>query len=202
MTSRVIGDRVVKRGIENRTTALRPDSGRRTIALVKLALIRLASRPGWLGLVAAIAAAAPAVAAGDARSAVPGSGAVRADAVFTGLTAQGMAVRLGRLHGAGRAFKYRARLSCSDDSTFTDDPFTDMVRLRRRRFSLSRWTDAGAVHVRLTGVVRGRTARGTIRITERYSEVPDAHGDTPLSADGGILCDSGTVHWRAKLARG
>ena len=52
----------------------------------------------------------------------------------------------------------------------------------------------------LTGVVRGATARGTIRITERYSEVPDSHGDTPLNADGGILCDSGTVGWRAKLA--
>jgi hypothetical protein len=121
--------------------------------------------------------------------------------VFTGLTAQRMPVRLGRPRGTGRIFKYQARLSCSDDSTFTDYPFTDVVRLRAARFSLSRWTDARAVHVRLTGIVRGDSARGTIRITERYSEVPDAHGDTPLNADGRILCDSGAVRWTAKLAR-
>jgi hypothetical protein len=169
---------------------------------VKPALIRLAGRTGWVGLAAAIAATSPAAAAAAGRSAVPRSGALRADEVFTGVTAQGMPVRLGRLRRDGRTFKYQARLSCSDDSTFTDDPFTDVVRPRRRRFSLSRWTDAGAVHVRLTGVVRGRSAHGTIRITERYSEVPNAHGDTPLKADGGILCDSGTVDWKAKLARG
>jgi hypothetical protein len=106
------------------------------------------------------------------------------------------------VNAGSRAFRYQARLACSDDSTFTDAPFTDQVRLRGERFSLSRWTDRGAVHVVLTGVVRGATARGTIRITERYSEVPDSHGDTPLNADGGILCDSGTVGWRAKLAGG
>jgi hypothetical protein len=160
---------------------------------VKPALIRLAGRPGWLGLAAAIAASAPTATAAASRSAAP-----RAGAVFTGVTAQGMAVRLGRLRGTGRAFKYDARLSCSDDSTFTDYPFTDVVRLRAGRFSLRQWTDARAVHVRLTGVVRGTRAQGTIRITERYSEVPDGHGDTPLNADGGILCDSGILRWKAK----
>jgi hypothetical protein len=195
----------VKPVIENRTTAVRPDNRRRSIGLVKPALIKLARRPRWLGVAAAIAATSPsaaAAAAGAGRSGVPRSGAPRAGAVFNGRTAQGMAVRLGRLRGKGRAFKYQARLSCSDDSTFTDDPFTDVVRLSGGRFSLRRSTDAGAVHVRLTGVVQGRRAHGTIRITERYSEVPDAHGDTPLNADGGILCDSGIVHWQAKLARG
>ena len=113
-----------------------------------------------------------------------------------------MAVRLGPLHGRLRAFRYQARLRCSDGSTFTDVPFTDQVRLRGDRFSLSRWTDARAVHVIVTGVVRERRAHGTVRITERYSEVPDAHGDTPLDANGGILCDSRTVGWRAKVAGG
>jgi hypothetical protein len=109
-----------------------------------------------------------------------------------------MAVRLGRLRGRGRSFKYQAGLNCSDDSTVTDYPFTGVVRLHGHRFSLSRWTDAGAVHVRVTGVVRGRSAHGTIGITERYSEVPDAHGDTPLDADGEIFCDSGVVRWKGR----
>lgn len=150
----------------------------------------------WLALGAVIAATAPAAAA-TAVSAPPQAGAV-----FTGRTAQRMAVRLGPLHGKLRTFRYRARLRCSDDSTFTDASFTDQVRLRGGRFSLSRWTDARAVHVTLTGVVSERRAHGTIRITERYSEVPDAHGDTPLDANGGILCDSRTVDWRAKLVGG
>lgn len=124
-----------------------------------------------------------------------------ANAVFVGKTAQAKAVRLGPLRGKVRPFRYQARLSCSDDSTFTDNPFTDLVRLRRGHFSLSRWTDAHAVHVLLNGVISGRNAHGTIRITERYSEVPDAHGDTPLNANGGILCDSGTITWQAKLSR-
>jgi hypothetical protein len=157
----------------------------------------LPSRSGWLGLAVVVAATSPTAAALAARSAAP-----RADAVFTGVTAQGMAVRLGPQRRVGRTFKYQARLRCSDDSNFTDDPFTDIVRLHGRRFSLSRSTDADAVHVRLTGVAGDRTAHGTIRITERYSEVPDAHGDTPLNADGGILCDSGIVQWNAKLAGG
>lgn len=147
----------------------------------------------WLRLAAAIALTAP-TAVAVAASAPPPAGAV-----FTGTTAQRMAVRLGPQHGKLRAFRYQARLRCSDDSTFTDAPFTDLVRLRGGRFSLSRWTDAHAVHVILTGVVRGHSAHGTIRITERYSEVPDAHGDTPLDANGGIFCDSRTVGWRAKL---
>lgn len=88
-------------------------------------------------------------------------------------------------------------MSCSDGSTFTDDAFTDLVRIRRSAFSRSVTSNAGAVHTRVTGSLSGRRAHGTIRITERYSEVPDANGDTPLNADGGILCDSGTVRWSA-----
>ena len=154
----------------------------------------LVSRLRWLAVAGVLSAASPAALATAAHptSPLPGS-------VFRGKTAQQMAVRLGPLQGQVRTFRYQARLRCSDGSTFTDDPFTDLVRLRRGHFSLSRWTDARAVHVALRGVVRGRTARGTIRITERYSEVPDAHGDTPLNADGGILCDSRTGAWRAKL---
>ena len=154
-------------------------------------LARRARRPALLG---AVAASVLAPAAGATPPTV-----TRAGAAFSGVTAQGMAVRLGPRRGTHRSFRYRARLSCSDNSTFTDDPFIDSVRLRAERFSLSRWTDARAVHVVLIGVIRGRSAHGTLRITERYSEVPDSHGDTPLNANGGILCDSGTVPWRARL---
>jgi hypothetical protein len=49
----------------------------------------------------------------------------------------------------------------------------------------------------VTGTLHGRRARGTIRIVERYSESPDSHGDTPLNADGAIVCDSDVVRWSA-----
>ena len=111
---------------------------------MKRALIGLASHRGWLALAAAIVATAisPTAAAEAARSDAPRLNTVPAGAVFAGVTAQRMVVRLGRQRGSGRTFKYQARLNCSDDSMFTDYPFTDLVRLRRQRFFLSRSTDA------------------------------------------------------------
>ena len=53
----------------------------------------------------------------------------------------------------------------------------------------------------VTGTLRGRRAQGTIRIVERYSEVANPDGTTPLAADGGILCDSRTVRWNATARR-
>ena len=89
------------------------------------ALTRVATRIASVALTAAIAASSTAPAALAARGA-----ATTAGAAFAGRTAQGMGVRLGRPHAGSRAFRYQARLSCSDDSTFTDAPFTDQVRVQ------------------------------------------------------------------------
>jgi hypothetical protein len=159
----------------------------------------IASVPARSVALAVAAAATIGVAAGTSLAAPARDAGART--VFHGRTQQGIGVRLGPARGATRAFRYQARMKCSDGSTFTDDAFTDVVRIRRDMFSRSVVSDAGAVHTWVKGTVSGRRAHGTIRITERYSEVPDANGDTPLNADGGILCDSGSVRWSA-MARG
>jgi hypothetical protein len=120
-----------------------------------------------------------------------------ANATYRGRSAQGIAVRLGSTGRDGRAFRYRARMRCSDGSTFLDAYFTDYVRVRRGRFDSRVTTSAGAVKTVVTGTLLGARAHGTIRIVERYSEVPDPNGDTPLAPDGAIVCDSGVVRWRA-----
>ncbi|HEY1592907.1 MAG TPA: hypothetical protein VGF81_14020 [Solirubrobacteraceae bacterium] len=124
---------------------------------------------------------------------------VTASAAYRGRTAQGIAVRLGPAGRDGRAFRYRARMRCSDRSTFLDAYFTDYVRVRRGHFD-SRVRSPGAVKTTVTGRLLGTTARGTIRIVEHYSELPDANGDTPLAPDGAIVCDSGVVRWRASAS--
>ncbi len=122
---------------------------------------------------------------------------VTASAGYRGRSTQGIAVRLGPAGRDGRAFRYRARMRCSDRSTFLDAYFTDYVRVRRGRFASRTSTSGGAVKTTVTGALAGATASGTIRIVERYSELPDANGDTPLAPDGAIVCDSGVVRWRA-----
>ena len=116
---------------------------------------------------------------------------------YRGRTTQRIAVRLGAPGPDGRAFRYRARMRCSDRSTFLDDYFTDYVRVRRGRFSSRVTSSGGAVKTAVTGTLLGASARGTIRIVERYSEIPDAGGNTPLAPGGAIVCDSGFVRWRA-----
>jgi hypothetical protein len=116
---------------------------------------------------------------------------------YRGRTAQRIVVQLGGQHSSVRAFRYRARMRCSDGSSFLDSYFTDYVRVRNGRFSSRVASSRGAVITRVTGVLSGRLAHGTIRIVERYSEIPDANGDTPLAADGAIVCDSRTVRWTA-----
>jgi hypothetical protein len=116
---------------------------------------------------------------------------------YRGRTAQGIAVRLGPAGRDGRAFRYRARMRCSDRSSFLDAYFTDYVQVRQGRFDSRDSSSGGAVKTTVTGKLSGTTASGTIRIVERYSELPDANGDTPLAPDGAIVCDSGVVHWRA-----
>jgi hypothetical protein len=132
--------------------------------------------------------------------AVGAAGALARDApngTYRGRTAQGIAVRLAPAGRDVRAFRYRARMNCSDRSTFLDAYFTDYVRVRQGRFDSRVSSSGGAVKTTVTGRLLGTTARGTIRIVERYSELPDANGDTPLAPDGAIVCDSGLVRWRA-----
>jgi hypothetical protein len=118
---------------------------------------------------------------------------------YRGTTTQGIAVRLAiASKGGARVFRYRAKMTCNDGSTFLDDYFTDDVTVKHNHFSVSYTSNAGAVTTKVTGALSGAHANGTIRIIERFSQVPTSSGDTPLAADGSIVCDSGTVHWTAK----
>jgi hypothetical protein len=124
-----------------------------------------------------------------------------AHATYRGRTAQRIAVQLGPQRSFGRAFRYRARMSCSDGSKFLDSYFTDDVVVRHNRFSTRVSSSGGAVLTKVTGTLKQDSAHGTIRIVERYSEIPTPQGDTPLSADGAIVCDSHTVGWQATAGR-
>ena len=128
------------------------------------------------GLLALAAATSPLIATAAAAS--------RPAGVFQGRTSQGIVVKLGSVHASRRSFRYQARMACSDGSSFLDDPFTDVVAIRRGRFSSRFSSSAGAVLTTVTGTLRGRRAGGTIRIVERYSEIPNPNGTTPLDATG------------------
>ncbi len=116
--------------------------------------------------------------------------------VYSGKTAQGIAIRLAAQRGSARWFRYRATLTCNDGSTFLDDYFSDDVTVRDNHFSVSDTSNAGAISTQVTGSLSGQRASGTIRIIERYSEVA-VNGVTPLAANGAIVCDSHTVKWSA-----
>jgi hypothetical protein len=124
-----------------------------------------------------------------------------AAASFRGRTSQGIAIRLGPHRSYGRAFRYRAWMRCADGTTFLDRYFIDDVSVRRGQFSSRVSSSGGAVLTHVTGTLRGTRAYGTIRIIERYSEIPDPQGNTPLSADGAIVCDSHMVRWHATARR-
>lgn len=116
---------------------------------------------------------------------------------YRGRSAQGIAIGLGPSRSSVRVFRYRARMTCTDGSTFLDDYFTDQVRIVRARFSSRVSSSHGAVLTTVTGTVHGLRAHGTIHIVERYSELADPAGNTPLAADGAIVCDSRLVRWTA-----
>jgi hypothetical protein len=120
---------------------------------------------------------------------------------YHGKSTQGIVVSLAAASRNGaRSFRYRAKMKCNDGSTFLDDYFTDVVTIRHDRFSVSYTSNAGAVTTKVTGTLLAGHATGTIRIVERFSEVKDSNGDTPLAADGAIVCDSGTVRWTARAS--
>ena len=117
--------------------------------------------------------------------------------VYTGKTAQGIPVRLAQAIHNARSFRYRAKLTCNDGSTYLDDFFSDDVTVTHNRFTSSYTSDAGAVSTKVTGTLNGAAATGTVRIIERFSEIA-VNGTTPLAADGAIICDSKSVRWTAK----
>jgi hypothetical protein len=120
--------------------------------------------------------------------------------VFSGKSKQRLAVSLGRLSSDGfRVFRYTAKMTCSDGTMFTDGVIADEVKIRRSgRFS-DRWSDSrGAFRTTVSGRLGGKTASGRLRVTERFSDVPDASGFTPPDPNGAVRCDSGSVRWSAK----
>ncbi len=140
-----------------------------------------------LTLVAGLAAAGTALA----------SATVKPSYVYTGKTTQGIPVRLAKAVKNTRYFRYRAKMTCNDGSTYLDDFFSDDVTVTHNRFSSSYTSDAGAVSTKVTGTLNGAVATGTVRIIERFSEIA-VNGATPLAANGAIICDSKSVKWTAK----
>jgi hypothetical protein len=152
-----------------------------------------------LTLLGVLAAAGTALAASTGKPSRTGRPASTAEPsyVYVGSTAQGIPVRLAAATGNTRWFRYRAKMTCNDGSTYLDDYFSDDVTIRHNRFTDVYSSSAGAVSTRVYGTLSGATARGTIRIIERFSEVA-VNGVTPLAADGSIICDSHAVPWTAK----
>jgi hypothetical protein len=153
------------------------------------------------GALIAVAASGPALArTADVAAKKPARAPASAKAVYTGKTAQGLAVRLSKPFSFGRSVTYQATMKCSDGSTFTDNPFLDDVRIKRGRFSSRFASDRGATVTSVKGTIKGKRASGTISVTERYSSTVNAQGNFPLDPKGAVVCRSGTVKWSAKVA--
>jgi hypothetical protein len=126
------------------------------------------------------------------------SGRSTAGRPLHGKTRQGFSVTLGRPSRGVRSFSYRARLACSDGTSFTEGRFADDVRPRRGAFRLHHTSDRGATRTTVAGTIRGNRAGGTLRILERYGTGLDASGAAPLDPRGPVTCTSGTVRWTAR----
>ena len=131
------------------------------------------------------------------------AGAGGTSATFTGRalhgkTRQGFHVTLGRPSHGVRSFSYRARLDCSDGTSFTEGRFGDDVRPRRGSFRVRHTSDRGATRTTVAGRIRGNHAGGTLRISERYGTGLDPSGAAPLDPHGPVVCTSGTVRWTAR----
>lgn len=162
----------------------------------RLRMRACASGAALCGTLIAVAASCPALAlTADVAATKPAAGA---KAVYTGKTAQGLAVRLSKPLSFGRSFTYQATMKCSDGSTFTDNPFLDDVRISRGRFKSHVASDRGATLTDAKGTIKGGRASGTINVTERYSATVNAQGNFPLDPKGSVVCRSGVVKWSAK----
>jgi hypothetical protein len=126
------------------------------------------------------------------------SGRSTAGRSLHGKTKQGFSVTLGRASRGVRSFSYRARLDCSDGTSFTEGRFADDVRPRRGAFRVRHTSDGGATKTTVAGTIRATRATGTLRIVERYGTVLDASGAAPLDPRGPVTCTSGTVRWTAR----
>ena len=115
-----------------------------------------------------------------------------------GRSGQGLSVTLGRPTRGVRSFGYRARLDCSDGTSFTDGRFADDVRPRHGAFRVGHRSDRGATRTIVAGTIRGNHASGTLRVVERYGTALDATGAAPLDPHGAVVCTSGTVRWTAR----
>lgn len=133
-----------------------------------------------------------------ALTAVPALAAGISGKPYTGKTAQGLRVSLGKPVRGGRWFTYQARMSCNDGSTFTDNPFQDLITLRKGRFHVRFKSDSGATLTDVSGTVKGKRASGTVKITEHYSSTPNAQNNYPLDPHGTVICQSGPVKWTAR----
>jgi hypothetical protein len=126
--------------------------------------------------------------------------ALAAPGRFKGKSKQGLAVSLGFLHRDGtRIFRYQAKMTCSDGTTFTDGVISDQVTIRRSGRFNDAWSDSkGAFSTTISGRIVGNSASGRLRVKERFSDTPDASGFTPTDPKGAVRCDSGSVKWSAK----
>ena len=143
-------------------------------------------------------AAGAAVMVGLSAGAGGASGRSASGRALHGKTRQGLSVTLGRPSRGVRSFSYRARLACSDGTSFTDGRFADDVRPRRGAFRVRHSSDGGATKTTVAGSIRGNHAGGTLKVVERYGTGLNASGAAPLDPRGPVTCTSGTVRWTAR----
>jgi hypothetical protein len=130
-----------------------------------------------------------------ASAATSGSTSGRA---LRGKTRQGFHVTLSRPSRGVRSFSYRARLDCSDGTSFIEGRFADDVRPRRGAFRVRHTSDGGATKTTVVGTIGTRRAAGWLKIVERYATRLDASGAAPLDPRGPVTCTSATVRWTAR----
>jgi hypothetical protein len=149
----------------------------------------------------AIQAAGAAVVASALAVSIPALAAAATAGVtkaYTGKSKQGLPVKLSKPTSGGRRFTYQATMNCSDGTTFTDDPFVDLVTIKNGKFSSRYKSDRGATQTNVRGTIKGKQASGTVKITERYGTTPTSAGNFPLDPKGAVVCQSGAVKWTAK----
>jgi hypothetical protein len=145
----------------------------------------------------AIAASAALMVALSAGAGAPASGST-ATRALSGKTRQGFHVTLGRPSRGVRSFSYRARLDCSDGTSFIEGRFADDVRPRRGVFRVRHASDGGATKTTVVGTIGTSRAAGWLKIVERYGTGLDASGAAPLDPRGPVTCTSRTVRWTAR----
>jgi hypothetical protein len=113
---------------------------------------------------------------------------------YRGKTTQKLPVGFRVAKARVRSLTFTIDLKCSDGSTSRaiDSGFPSMPVSRSGRFSGNFDDSTGAENVRIAGRLIGKTARGTLRVTERLNA---RHQDAPK---GKTLCDSRTRRYTAR----